>query len=136
MRDFGNSTRNYGNTSEHPNSARNASTKYLRDLQCVGRVCYQHNQTFQNFVSQNGWDGTGHLNIRDLDKSQLYGIIRSMPKGAVLHAHFPAMVNWALLLTTLLKHHVFRQQLYYLSNVDALHAYDIAYEVWNTPSRD
>jgi adenosine deaminase CECR1 len=71
----------------------------------------------------------------DVDKGPLLKLLRGMPKGALLHAHFPAMVDWYTLFDALLNDDVMKGKLYFLSDVNGvMTGFSREDAVWNAPN--
>lgn len=118
-------------------------------------VCERDNAVFQEFVREcftgpgsedvdSKWTNeAGVPLIPQINNTRLFRLLRVMPKGALLHAHFPAMVNWRLFLSTVLETPDLRGKVYYLKDPLALKRYihsepslrrDPDLSVWSAPS--
>jgi adenosine deaminase CECR1 len=148
------------------NNSDNSSGFFYRHKRCVSaknsedstnnttpsvEVCEEDNRLFQGLVeeccakdAETAWtNGRGVPNVKRISNTRLFKLLRSMPKGALLHAHFPAMVDWTLLLTRVLESPELQGKIYYLRNPQLLREF-ISNEpwlkrnsdahVWNAPS--
>jgi len=89
------------------------------------------------------WTRNGVPDIPRISRTRLFRLLRAMPKGALLHAHFPAMVNWDLFLGEALDAPQLRGKVYYLRHPNALRAFvtkdpwmrrNPEMRVWSAPS--
>lgn len=109
---------------------------YNRDNECSAQnVCREQNITFQMLVaaSKDAIDATMFMK-RNVDTTPLFKVLKGMPKGALLHAHFPAMVDWGTFFTALLGDVIIGKHICFISNVNNVRT-DIPKEdfTWNCP---
>jgi len=119
------------------------------------RVCAEENRVFRDVVEDSvrrlqkeeergrrTWV-RGVPDVSLVGATPLFRLLRAMPKGALLHAHFPAMVGWSKFLTAVLRAPELHGKVFYLRDPRALRNFvendpylrrDKASHVWNAPS--
>lgn len=129
------------------------TTDFHRHKGCVVDVCEGDNDLFQKLVDECGgsdvdvdrrWTrGGGVPDVPRIQKTRLFKLLHAMPKGALLHAHFPAMVDWSLFLSAVLDTPEFEGRICYLRDPEALRRFvtgdawlkrNPQMQVWNAPS--
>lgn len=103
-----------------------------RGKNCVADVCSRQNSAFQDIVSKatvfGKYNGDAKQQIK---KTQLFKVLQCMPKGSLLHAHFPAMVDWRVYLHSLIASPL-KDSVYFLEKPGL--ALSSGSDVWTSPN--